>query len=454
MKRQPTLQRRLAILLLITVPLIWLVSTGVAAYVAHHEVDELYDTQLTLFARQLLIVNMGEHGDDELPVLPKTKKLIRGGDRGAVEDDDIGVAVWNAEGNLLLSDGKGRHFSFDASRRGFYSVSGHDDSDEWRLFYLPAPDGSRLVAVGQRQKLRHEVVFKVIEGQLLPWLLGLPVLLLLILWAVRKGLRPLQQVAADLGQRSALDRSPLTENVPGEVLPMVRALNALFARIAETLEHERRFTADAAHELRTPLAALQVQAEVMALMPDDAGRQHALQQLQQGIRRATRLVEQLLALSRLDPLQGLPSAQPVDWTAVSRDAIADVRGAAADKDMVLESVWLAAAPAVLPLAGDATLLTLLLRNLLDNAVRYCPVGARIELVLAEGEILVRDNGPGIAPEWLARVHERFFRPPGQDMPGSGLGLSIVDGIASLHGLSLTLANRDEGGLQVSLRKTS
>ena len=104
MTRQPTLQRRLAILLLVTVPLIWLVSTGVAAYVAHHEVDELYDTQLTLFARQLLIVNMGEHGDD-LPLLPKTKKLIRGGDRGEAEDDDIGLAVWNADGNLLLSDG-------------------------------------------------------------------------------------------------------------------------------------------------------------------------------------------------------------------------------------------------------------------------------------------------------------------------------------------------------------
>jgi two-component system sensor histidine kinase QseC len=112
-------------------------------------------------------------------------------------------------------------------------VSGDDGKDEWRLFYLPAPDGSRLVAVGQRQKLRHEVVIKVIEGQLLPWLLGLPVLLLLILWAVRKGLRPLQQVAGELGQRSALDSTPLSENVPGEVLPMVQALNALFARIAE-----------------------------------------------------------------------------------------------------------------------------------------------------------------------------------------------------------------------------
>lgn len=269
---------------------------------------------------------------------------------------------------------------------------------------------------------------------------------------MRKGLRPLQQVAADLGRRSALDSTPLSENVPGEVLPMVQSLNALFARIAKTVEHERRFTADAAHELRTPLAALQVQAEVMALMPDDAGRQHALQQLQQGIQRATRLVEQLLALSRLDPLQGLPSSQPIDWAAVSRDALADVRRAAADKDMVLDIVWHCAAPGVLPLNGDATLLTLLLRNLLDNAVRYCPVAARIELVLAAGEILVQDNGPGIAPEWLARVRERFFRPPGQDMPGSGLGLSIVERIASLHGLSLNLANRDGGGLQVRLRK--
>jgi len=450
MRQRPTLQRRLAVLLLITVPLIWLVSTAVAAYEAHHEVDELYDTQLTLFARQLLSVNMGERGDDPLPVLPKTKKLIRGGDRGEMEDDDIGVAVWNEAGDLLLSDGKGRHFSFDAARRGFYTVSGQDDTDEWRLFYLPAPDGSRLVAVGQRQKLRHEVVLKVIQGQLLPWLLGLPVLLLLILWAVRQGLRPLQLLADNLAGRSPQERSPLPENVPGEVLPMVRALNALLARIAEAMEHERRFTADAAHELRTPLAALQVQAEVMALMPDEAGRQHALALLQQGIGRATRLVEQLLALSRLDPLQGLPAAQPVDWAVVCRDAMADVAAAAADKNMQLQLNWQDSPAQVLPLTGDATLLTLMLRNLLDNAVRYCPAAACIELQASATGIVVRDNGPGIAPEWLARVHERFFRPPGQDMPGSGLGLSIVERIASLHGLRLQLANRPEGGLQVSL----
>ena len=450
MRQRPTLQRRLAVLLLITVPLIWLVSTAVAAYEAHHEVDELYDTQLTLFARQLLSVNMGERGDDPLPVLPKTKKLIRGGDRGEMEDDDIGVAVWNEAGDLLLSDGKGRHFSFDAARRGFYTVSGQDDADEWRLFYLPAPDGSRLVAVGQRQKLRHEVVLKVIQGQLLPWLLGLPVLLLLILWAVRQGLRPLQLLADNLAGRSPQERSPLPENVPGEVLPMVRALNALLARIAEAMEHERRFTADAAHELRTPLAALQVQAEVMALMPDEAGRQHALALLQQGIGRATRLVEQLLALSRLDPLQGLPAAQPVDWAVVCRDAMADVAAAAADKNMQLQLNWQDSPAQVLPLTGDATLLTLMLRNLLDNAVRYCPAAACIELQASATGMLVRDNGPGIAPEWLARVHERFFRPPGQDMPGSGLGLSIVERIASLHGLRLQLANRPEGGLQVSL----
>ncbi|WP_199052644.1 ATP-binding protein [Aquitalea sp. ASV15] len=450
MRQRPTLQRRLAVLLLITVPLIWLVSTVVAAYAAHHKVDELYDTQLTLFARQLLSVNMGEHGEGELPVLPKTKKLIRGGDRGDIEDDDIGVAVWNEQGDLLLSDGKGRHFRFDAARRGFYTVSGQDDKDEWRLFYLPAPDGSRLVAVGQRQKLRHEVVRKVIQGQLLPWLLGLPVLLLLILWAVRQGLRPLQLLADNLARRSPLEHSPLPENVPGEVLPMVRALNALLARIAAAMEHERRFTADAAHELRTPLAALQVQAEVMALMPDEAGRQHALGQLQQGIGRATRLVEQLLALSRLDPLQGLPAAQPVDWAVVCRDAMADVSAAAAAKNMQLQLHWQDGAAQVLPLAGDATLLTLMLRNLLDNAVRYCPPGACIELQAAATGLVVRDDGPGIAPEWLARVHERFFRPPGQDMPGSGLGLSIVERIASLHGLCLQLANRPEGGLQVSL----
>ncbi|WP_293813778.1 ATP-binding protein [uncultured Aquitalea sp.] len=452
MKPAVTLQRRLAILLLITVPLIWLVATGVAVYVAHHEVDELYDTQMSQFARQLLIVNMGERGDEELSALPKTKKLIRDGDRGEMEDDGVGVAVWNERGELLLSDGKGRRFTWDAGRRGFYSVTGGHGDDEWRLFYLPAPDGSRLVAVGQRQALRHEVVWKVIEAQLLPWLLGLPVLLLLIFWAVRRGLSPLDRLAGELGARDPLDRSPVSEAVPGEVLPMVRALNALFGRIAETVEHERRFTADAAHELRTPLAALKVQAEVMSLMPDEAGRRRALGQLQLGIDRATRLVEQLLALSRLDPLQELAAKEPVDWRLAARDALADVAMLAEEKHISPQLEDSQPAQPVLPLRGDATLLTLLLRNLLDNAVRYSPPGAELTLRLEADAVSVLDRGPGIETQWLEQVRERFFRPPGQDVPGSGLGLSIVDRIAELHGLALTLENRPEGGLAARLAR--
>jgi two-component system sensor histidine kinase QseC len=188
---------------------------------------------------------------------------------------------------------------------------------------------------------------------------------------------------------------------------------------------------------------LQVQAEVMALMPDDAGRQHALQQLQLGIQRATRLLEQLLALSRLDPLQGLPSAQPVDWQQVSRDALSDVTLPAAAKDTVLESHWQTSPEAVLPLSGDATLLTCYCAIcwIMRCAIARRAAGSRCA---GGGEVVVQDNGPGIEAQWLARVQERFFRPPGQEMPGSGLGLSIVERIASLHGLQFATEQPGRG----------
>ncbi|HJV06208.1 MAG TPA: ATP-binding protein [Chromobacteriaceae bacterium] len=451
MKGPASLQGRLAVLLLVSVPLIWLMATGFAVYAAHHEVDELYDTQLTLFARQLLTVQLTGEDDERPPTLPDTKHLIGRGDAGGTDDDDIGVAVWDQHGALLLADGKGKRFTYDPERRGFFTISGKHEHD-WRLFYLPAPDGSRLVAVGQRQSLRHEVVSKVIQAQVVPWLFGLPVLLLLILWAVRRGLRPLQRLAESLRLRQPGDRTPLPESVPSETLPLVQSLNALFNRVAETLEREQRFTADAAHELRTPLAALKVQAEVIGLMPDDASRQRALAQLQLGIDRATRLIEQLLALSRLDPMSAPVAAQPIDWARLSERVLSDVQPAAQQKHITLARNLLVDAGAVLPLTGDDTLIGLLLRNLLDNAIRYSPDGAEVVLELSAERVAVIDNGPGIDPQWLARVRERFFRPPGQDVAGSGLGLSIVERIAELHGLTLDLNNQPAGGLIASLHR--
>jgi two-component system sensor histidine kinase QseC len=311
---------------------------------------------------------------------------------------------------------------------------------------MTAPDSSITVAVGQSLAFRNSFALELAVSQLLPWLAALPVWMLLMARVVGRGLAPLTSLAKAIRQRRADDSSPVLSDVPSEIKPLTEALNTLFTRVADTLEHERRFTADAAHELRTPLAALQVQAEVLALVDDPATRQHAIQQLLTGIERASRLVEQLLALSRLDPLTGPDSRQPIDWRSLAEQARCDVAALAEQRAAAVE-IDGAAGP---ELSGDATLLALLLRNLLDNALRYSPPGAVVRLVLAADAVEVQDNGPGIAEPQLLRVRERFYRPPGQAMSGSGLGLSIVERVASLHGLRLHLENRPDGGLAARL----
>ncbi|MGD1824695.1 Signal transduction histidine kinase [Chromobacterium violaceum] len=447
MRRPRSLQARLMLVLLLIVPATWLAASAAAVWLAQREVDELFDTQMAQFARQLLAIDVhGMQPDDP----PKLKHLLAGADKGRMDNDDMGLAIWDAQGRQVLCDGRGRRFDYEPARRGFQNFAGRDHHHDWRLLYLPAPDGSRMVAVGQKLGLRQEMVWSVVQAQLLPWLIGLPLMLAAILIALRRELAPFRRLADAIAARAPDDNSPVPAEVPQEVLPLVRALNALFVRIGQMLEHERRFTADAAHELRTPLAALRVQAEVLALTPDEGGRRHALSQLQRGIARAGRLVEQLLALSRLDPLLDPGQREPVDWGRLAEGLMAELAAAADGVEWRLD--WRCAPEKALPLTGDATLLGLMLRNLLENACRYGPADGAVELRLEEDAVSVLDRGPGIAPEWLERVRERFFRPPGQEQPGSGLGLSIVERIAELHGLRLTLRNRPDGGLEARLAR--
>lgn len=439
---------RLLLLLLLFTPLLWAGTLLVAWLQARHEVDELFDTQQLLFARQLLASGVASARQER--DLPRAKTLLKQqapkNRRGDFDDDALSFAIWDAGGGLRLSsDGKQALPPPSGDASGFVALQ-HDD-EEWRVLYLRAPDDSAIVAVGQELEFRRELAFKVAVSQLLPWLLALPLQLLLLVWAVGRGLAPLRGLAHELARRAPDERRAIAAPAPSEVRPLVDALDALFTRVADTLERERRFTADAAHELRTPLAALRVQAEVAQLAGGDAVRDKALNQLTLGIDRATRLVEQLLALSRLDPLAEPPSQRPVNWPALAFSVGESLHLTSLERGVTLQ---MEADAAPLPLDGDATLVELMLRNLLDNALRYTPPGGSVRLHLGADAIVVDDDGPGIDPAYLERVGERFFRPPGQDAPGSGLGLSIVRRIAALHGLRLELSNRPEGGLRARL----
>ncbi|VTN11776.1 Sensor protein qseC [Raoultella terrigena] len=329
---------------------------------------------------------------------------------------------------------------------GFSDGYLRNDDDEWRFLQLTTADGRYRIVVGQEWDYRREMALDIVTSQLTPWLVALPLMFLLLIVLLSRELAPLKRLARTLRLRAPDSAESLNvDSIPSEVRPLVDALNQLFARTHDTMIRERRFTSDAAHELRSPLAALKVQTEVAQLSMDDPqGREKALAQLHVGIDRATRLVDQLLTLSRLDSLAALEDVDSVAINELLQSAVMEMYHPAQQAGIELR---LHPHAAQVTHVGQPLLLGLLVRNLLDNAVRYSPRGSRVDITLDARGFRVCDNGPGISAEALARLGERFYRPPGQDAPGSGLGLSIVRRIAALHGMTVTFGNAPDGGFE-------
>ncbi len=429
--------------------LLILVCGGLASLSSWHQtrdtVNELFDTQQMLFAKRLIALDPTSLHE---VTLPKTKTILRH-HRGDQDDDALAFAVFSADGRLLLNDGEnGRDLLFDDRRDGFRDGHLRGDNDSWRLLWLTSEDKRYRVVVGQEWEYREDMTRDLAISSLLPWLIAMPFMLLLLLGLVWFELRPLKRLTASLHQRAPDDATPLAETrLPQEVKPLVAALNGLFSRMAELVQRERRFTSDAAHELRSPLAALRVQSEVIQLADDDeAMRKRALQQLDSGIMRATRLVDQLLTLSRVEADDLRSEFQPVALAPLLQNLLAEHFPQAEQQNTHLQF----ARQAEPVINGHPLLLGLLVRNLLDNALRYSPAGSAIEIQLNARAIIIDDNGPGVSAEQLARLGERFWRPPGQAQTGSGLGLSIVKNIAQLHGIRVLFSQSASGGLRVTL----
>ena len=429
--------------------LLILLCGGIASLSSWHQtrdtVNELFDTQQMLFAKRLIALDPTSLHE---VTLPRTKAILRH-HRGDQDDDALAFAVFSTDGRLLLNDGEnGRDLQFDDQRDGFRDGHLRGDKDSWRLLWLTSEDKRYRVVVGQEWDYRADMTRDLALSSLLPWLIAMPFMLLLLLGLVWFELRPLKRLIASLHQRAPDDATPLAETrLPQEVKPLVAALNGLFSRMAELVQRERRFTSDAAHELRSPLAALRVQSEVIQLADDDeAMRRRALQQLDSGIVRATRLVDQLLTLSRVEADDLRSEFQPVALMPLLQNLLAEHFPQAEQQNTALQF----ASQAEPVINGHPLLLGLMVRNLLDNALRYSPAGSAIEVQLQARAIIVDDNGPGVSAEQLARLGERFWRPPGQAQTGSGLGLSIVKNIAQLHGIQLVFSRPANGGLRVTL----
>jgi two-component system sensor histidine kinase QseC len=447
-----TLQRRVMLFLLLSAPLVWGVGLLYGLSRAHVEINELFDTQQVRLARQV----QATLPSASLGVIAAPPPSAARGTEGASEVADLPIAVWNRAGQLLLADREGALLPYQADADGFVDLP--LDGRDWRVYYQRAATGEWLVAVGQPSEERDELVQALLVGQLLPWILTLPALLLAMAAAVRQALKPVRRLTAELKQRRPQDLKALRDDdVPNDLKPLVQAMNMLLARMQQQLEHERRFTADAAHELRTPLAALQAQWDAARLDAARGGQEPPPSQakIAEGLNRLSRLVTQMLALARLEHLDTQAQYAPIDWLQLVEQLFSELLPLAEQRRVELECEWPTKGRPTLLSHGDSPLLTLMLRNLLDNALRHAPPGTRVSLRLAEDVIEVVDEGPGVPEAQLHRLGDRFFRLPGQTDAGSGLGLSIATRIATLHGLVLDAyhaANPQSGGFVVRLRR--
>lgn len=450
--RAPSLRARLLLVVLGLVSIGWVVVLGLTWLDLRHELDELLDAHLAQTAAML----SGLHLDD-LRTLDATEAPLL-----HEYQQEVAIQVWH-EGILVARSANAPVEALAPLPSQGLSVQ-QIGRDVWRVLSTPGLESDVHIFVGEREGARKHVMYSSMERAIWPILAGFPLIVAGLVWAVRAAVRPLRRLGEQVARRQpqaldALDAS----GAPREVQPLVDALNRLFERMAERLAAEQRFTADAAHELRTPLAALRMQVQVAQGATDESERARALADTLVACDRAAHLVDQLLQLARLEAdaasagcLDGVKAeerARGTEWPTLARELADTLAPQLAAQAQRLE-VYVAGTPPAsdIPVA----LARVLLRNLLDNASRYSPDGAQVQLQIAAdptgaARITIEDSGPGLSPEDLARLGERFFRVLGTGRSGSGLGWSIVRRIARLYRIDIDLGRSAAlGGLRVEL----
>ncbi len=426
---------RLLVLLLAMLALAALVMGAVTYRNVLAETEALFDYQLRQMAMSLR--DQGEIAPDQA---------------GALADSELDfvVQIWSADGRTIYASRP--HGELPA--RALLGLADIEAGGRaWRTYSVVTQ--SRVIQVAQPRQIRQQLAAGAALRSVAPLLGVAPLMALLIWWLAARTLRPLQQVAQAVAQRDSESLAPLAAaGLPDELSPLVRALNELLARLGQSLNNQRAFVADAAHELRSPLTALKLQLQLLERAPDAAARATAQAALADGVARSAWLVEQLLALARNEPgAPPLPLSR-VDLAEVTRSALAAAVPLARTRGGELELQ----APDPVPMQGDAGSLEMLVRNLVDNALRHSPPGTRVEVQLhheAGAPVLVVDDaGPGVPPEDRERVFDRFVRREAsvhEGSEGSGLGLAIVRTVAQRHGATVELGDSPLGGLRATVR---
>ncbi|ALV61671.1 MULTISPECIES: ATP-binding protein [Burkholderia cepacia complex] len=434
-----SLRRRLLLWLVPTTLLIGVIASAATYWGALTEIDELLSDQLKAVARHVIVDANGR--------LSLT---------GVRQSDDASLSGQQSHGVLLeIWRGSGVLFSTDPDSSlppprgpGLADVAGQGQL--WHTYVYRS--GDTLIRVAQVQRARWEAIAEIAMHLLWPVLSLLPVLALFLWFGVGYGLRPLREIASTLKQRDADNMQSIdTATLPNEVRPLVDSINDLLSRLDLSFATQKHFIADAAHELRTPIMGLGIQAELLPHAQSSHERDAIVAQILTGTSRLAHLAEQLLTLARLAPEALVAPFEKLDIASIALSVVSD-RERVAEAHRV--DLGLVAAHAVI-VCGNHEELRILISNLVDNAIRYAGAGACVDVVVrSEGAhpmLEVQDTGPGIPDVELTRVWERFYRGAGQVSSGTGLGLSIVQRIAEHHHAEMRMANRtDTRGLSVQV----
>ncbi|NCX93374.1 MAG: two-component sensor histidine kinase [Gammaproteobacteria bacterium] len=362
--------------------------------------------------------------------------------------------VWNTSTHqILLKSSEAPNYPLATTDYGFEQLKDFK-GDSWYSYSLSNTSNNTKVIMAVRSQVYHQINLRLFLHDFSILLVVYLIISLLIVWTVKTSLRPLTRAALEVSTRNADNLAPLNlKNMPAEIRPLLKELNRLFRRLLETLNREKRFTADAAHELRTPLAALKTQVEVARREEDPERRSKILNNMILGSNRCAHVIEQLLTLSRLEPEATLSDQVPISLTAVAEQLVGELAPLAIEKDIEIE---LQAPTEPIYILGNSISIGILLRNLIDNAIRYTPNGGLVSVIISETRrnviLQVIDSGPGIPKELRERIFDRFFRELGNQTEGSGLGLSIVKQIVRLHhGTIEAKTPKSNKGLEMCVR---
>lgn len=414
--------------------------------VTKHESEELFSARLATSARVLdaFVARQVEHATITKPlVIALPKELERtsedeGTPLGHPYETKIGFQIWRDDGALLVRSKSAPDRAFSPNVPGFSTQS--VDGVSYNVFVLRS--GGTWIQVAEKDEVRDELLHDLGVAVMTPLVVGAILLLILVNVLVVYGLAPLRQLAANIGRREPDSLGALdVEAVPEEAAPVVQALNHLLARVHAALEHERRFTDAAAHELRTPLAALKIHADNMARATTEAERMQSMQRLRQGLDRASKLAEQMLAYSRTQDASDREARVPIRLAELVREAIIQLEPLRLTRRQEVELDVPPEAEAACIL-GEPTKIRRLVVNLLDNASRYAPPATTISVAirLDDGKLAlsVANRGAAIPADLRERIFDPYYRIPGSTSEGSGLGLAIVKGIAQQHGAEIEL----------------